>query len=532
MSLRFSERSEMPSFAVFSFFRFERFLQDHLIMGLFSYSLLSVILLAAVFSLLLPATWAEVQHIHPNWMFYVEPDVADVGQQVRVIAVIRPPPPSSEVFRNITIEILHPNWSNTIYGPFESPNGSLCFYFTPTMNGVYQLTLRFPRQFFANNTIIYERCTAEATLTVPPVEQIPPPYASVGKWETLKPMQVARGGLGVAIVNGKIYAIGGSTQTSWTSPANPHVVDANEEYDPISDRWISRRPMPTARAFFGIAVYWDRIYCIGGFSREGATGAVEVYDPSTDSWENRAPLPTEAWIEAKSRGIHFETTAAVLGDKIHVVVSEGAHYAYDPATDTWTRKAPLPVDEYNFNNALVALGDRLYAISENHMYVYDSEKDSWREAAAPPMALGHAVAAVTSGYLAEKMICVFSSHHIVAVFGQWSAGYTHLYFPENNSWIRGADMPTGRVYPGVAAYNDVIYVIGGFKPVVAHLVKPLNDAERFMPPGYMAESTAPPRMGSRITSYRGRHGNHNNLNMAQKTQTKRLKTWLTRTSKP
>lgn len=114
------------------------------------------------------------------------------------------------------------------------------------------------------------------------------------------------------------------------------------------------------------------------------------------------------------------------------------------------------------------------------------------KAAAPPEPLSHAVAAAISGHLAEKMICVFSSQQIVAVFGQWGAGYTHIYFPENNSWIRGADMSIGRVYPGVATYDDLIYVIGGFKPIVANLVKPSNDAEKYTPPGYMTESAAPP----------------------------------------
>lgn len=198
----------------------------------------------------------------------------------------------------------------------------------------------------------------------------PRPYASVGKWETLKPMQVARGGLGVAVVNGKIYAIGGSNGTSWPISTDPFVVDVNEEYDSIKNVWAFRKPMPTARAFFGIAVYQDRIYCIGGMSREGPTNVVEVYDPSTDTWKALSPMPAEA-LHGRT---YLEAAAAVLKDGIHVVVSGGAHYVYNPVTDIWTRKASLPVDEYNFNNALVALDERLYAISENQIFVYYPEQ--------------------------------------------------------------------------------------------------------------------------------------------------------------
>lgn len=130
-------------------------------------------------------------------------------------------------------------------------------------------------------------------------------------WEVMGRMYTSRGGLGAAAVNGKIYALGGSTHSHWPGYTHPSVVDANEEYDPAANRWVSRKPMPTARAYFGIAVYNGRIYCIGGFSSEGATGVVEVYDPTIDTWETRSPLPLEALIEEKSMS-HFETSAAVL----------------------------------------------------------------------------------------------------------------------------------------------------------------------------------------------------------------------------
>ncbi|TRO45881.1 galactose oxidase, partial [Candidatus Bathyarchaeota archaeon] len=57
-------------------------------------------------------------------------------------------------------------------------------------------------------------------------------------WTTKKSMSTARGGLGVAVVNGKIYAIGGSN--------NDAQLAVNEEYNPATDSWISKSPMPTA----------------------------------------------------------------------------------------------------------------------------------------------------------------------------------------------------------------------------------------------------------------------------------------------
>ena len=73
-------------------------------------------------------------------------------------------------------------------------------------------------------------------------------------WTSLAPLQQARGGLGVAVVDGKIYAIGGSTARG---PYRPDTfaggyVGTNEMYDPETNTWTSKTPMPTPRAHFAI----------------------------------------------------------------------------------------------------------------------------------------------------------------------------------------------------------------------------------------------------------------------------------------
>ena len=104
--------------------------------------------------------------------------------------------------------------------------------------------------------------------------------------------------LGVIAANGKIYAIGG------LGPRG--VLKVNEEYDPIADNWVLKAPLPTSRANFGICVYQNKIYCIGGttnvgvkerylshqFSELNVTGLNEVYDPRINTWETKTSMPT------------------------------------------------------------------------------------------------------------------------------------------------------------------------------------------------------------------------------------------------
>jgi hypothetical protein len=75
-------------------------------------------------------------------------------------------------------------------------------------------------------------------------------------WVSKASMQVARGSLGVAVVDGKIYAIGGISDDG--------VVGVNEEYDPETDMWVFKKSMPTPRESFAIVSCQGKIYCIGG----------------------------------------------------------------------------------------------------------------------------------------------------------------------------------------------------------------------------------------------------------------------------
>ena len=71
-------------------------------------------------------------------------------------------------------------------------------------------------------------------------------------------------------------------------------VGTTEEYDPATDTWRTRSPMPTPRDHIAISAMDGKIYVIGGrlgtFTRN--VGDNEEYDPMTDNWAKKARLPT------------------------------------------------------------------------------------------------------------------------------------------------------------------------------------------------------------------------------------------------
>ena len=116
-------------------------------------------------------------------------------------------------------------------------------------------------------------------------------------WVSKASMQEARSGLGVAVVNGKIYAIGGRNSSF-------DLVSKNEVYAPSNGNWTTLASMPTPRTEFGIVIFQNKIYAIGGIIGYAAwgvdalavgvvTGVNEVYDPATNTWETKTPMPTK-----------------------------------------------------------------------------------------------------------------------------------------------------------------------------------------------------------------------------------------------
>ncbi len=86
----------------------------------------------------------------------------------------------------------------------------------------------------------------------------PAPPPTQGYWGApANPMPTARQALGAAVVDGKIYAIGGANSTE--------ILGSNEEFDPVTSIWTEKTPMPTPLAdFFGTSVFDGKIYCMGG----------------------------------------------------------------------------------------------------------------------------------------------------------------------------------------------------------------------------------------------------------------------------
>jgi N-acetylneuraminic acid mutarotase len=193
-------------------------------------------------------------------------------------------------------------------------------------------------------------------------------------WKSLPPLPGTRGSALAAEVDGKIYVIGGVTTVDgskdpfFTFFGPARVLTTNDVYDPATNKWQSRKPMSVARNHaFGGAVN-GKIYVIGGRTGHGFilsatnTDVVEEYSPVSDTWS----APKERMPTARSGGAWGTDGRRiyVAGGEVTTKELVGAFRAieaYEPATNTWTTLPSMPMPRHGVAGAVV--GNRFHLVS-------------------------------------------------------------------------------------------------------------------------------------------------------------------------
>ncbi len=72
------------------------------------------------------------------------------------------------------------------------------------------------------------------------------------------------------MADGILYAVGGEVFNAATT--------VNEAYTPVTDRWSTKVPMLEWRRFFGAAVLNGRFYAVGGSSSAASNWRLDLVD--------------------------------------------------------------------------------------------------------------------------------------------------------------------------------------------------------------------------------------------------------------
>ncbi len=192
------------------------------------------------------------------------------------------------------------------------------------------------------------------------------------KWTEGKPLPIKVLFPLVAALNNKIYVLGGVNSITPSKEAISNRVDI---YDINSDSWETTNSLKTPRVFGAIGVVGEKIYVIGGLSKESTFSAIpgerqfisddsiEVFDVNSKVWstlDSKVPVPV--------RNAAFATVNNKIyligGCKSGKVESTNCGFSgtqiYDPLKNIWEEDSiKLPESRIFSNQGAIALDNKI-----------------------------------------------------------------------------------------------------------------------------------------------------------------------------
>ncbi|XP_067872088.1 kelch-like ECH-associated protein 1A [Heterodontus francisci] len=197
------------------------------------------------------------------------------------------------------------------------------------------------------------------------------------QWTQRAPMNVPRNRVGVGVIDGVIYAVGGSWGSSHHQSA--------EKYDPETNQWTFIAPMRVRRIGAGLAVWNGLLYAVGGFDGKNRLDSVECYCPEKDEWSF---IPA---MESTRSG------AGVVALNNYIYVAGGfdgreqlsSVERYSIETEKWQSVASMKhsrsaMGVTTYRGKVYALGGFNEEGFLDSVECYDPERDEWMEVSTMP----------------------------------------------------------------------------------------------------------------------------------------------------
>lgn len=152
-------------------------------------------------------------------------------------------------------------------------------------------------------------------------------------WSNKAPLTVERSFHSSCVYGGNIYVFGGFTEDGVPNVTHTQSLATVEMYDPNTNTWIAKSSMAQNNWGMSCAIVNDKIYVLGGANNEFG---YDIYDPLLDSWSAGGALNT-----SKRYGFAVSVVddkLYVLGGYTNSDVVE----ALDLYANSWTTKSSMP----------------------------------------------------------------------------------------------------------------------------------------------------------------------------------------------
>lgn len=262
------------------------------------------------------------------------------------------------------------------------------------------------------------------------------------RWYQVAEMPTRRCRAGLAVVGGKVYAVGG-----FNGSLRVKTVDV---YDAAMDIWTGCEGMEARRSTLGVAVLNNCIYAVGGFDGSTGLNTAEMFDLQTQKWKDIAAMSTRR----SSVGV------GVLAGQLYAVGGyDGASRqclssveCYTPETNTWTcvpdmcsRRSGAGVGV--LDGILYAVGGHDGPLVRNSVEAYDPTKCTWTPVSDMALCRRNAGVVAMNGLL----------YVVGGDDGSCNLASVEVYNPKTDTWsMLPSCMGIGRSYAGVAIIDKPI----------------------------------------------------------------------------
>lgn len=162
------------------------------------------------------------------------------------------------------------------------------------------------------------------------------------------------------------------------------------EYDPMSRTWIQKADFPdniTERRY-AFTMSFDQMGLIGFCYNSQKLWS---YNPNNNSWTERASFPEDF---TQTTYPVWGTFSFSIGNKGYLGVSQSVSvvdtfWEYDPDSNVWSEKSPLPTNAYDSYACMVIEGKAYVGLGKNHewndgyvsnlIWQYDQVNDRWNQ---------------------------------------------------------------------------------------------------------------------------------------------------------
>ena len=296
-----------------------------------------------------------------------------------------------------------------------------------------------------------------------------------GTWSTLpnitlNGVQYPRQEHSVALVGDDIYVLGGVLPFNGSTYPTVNIV---QKFSVITNTWTEVSPMPAALNHVNVAVVNEKVYYLGGLAASGlsywkASGASAVYDPSADKWAILPDMPRE-------RAIGSAATL-VVGDTIYLPGGlrntnltddqEGTtamFTSYNVATREWRVLPDLPAPrdhagKGHYGNMLYILGGRLdgHWNVTNTVFGYNIHTNRWStDFAHMPTGRGGCASAT----IGSTMFTIGGEGDPNTSSHVWPQ--VQAYEAVSNTWTNYTDMATPVHGTAAVTYKGNLIIPGG-----------------------------------------------------------------------